>query len=1125
MRKLRKKAYKIAILILSIICVFSAVISLSFAYYTNNLTINGYANVKIELLFDKLEGQALTNYQSQFTGLTNADKSEWGHKGNPYVISQERHISNLSILQNIGYFYNNFIVNNYDSEGKLVGDSNYSDGYDVPYFVIATPEGSPVVIDASKRKIKPVGTHEYPFIGSLTGVTSTNSTVGYLVDGKTKKSTTSGIHGVKVQTPKSTLDYGFFGCVSYLGTEPISTGNETDAVSFDGYVSNISNILFSDVQVTAKTTIWEEIQDFFTSHLFYGNTGGVSQSKDPNETHHIGIVVGHAEYTKMSALSVYYSNNNIEAINLEDKGKKEDNSPFNYVSSTGYIGFMYNLNPEFNENGQIIVGSGIDSADISYGYQGGGGLASGILPGYIRAEQMYESYNYYAVEENGETNYVQQDGDLYLIKAVDKETKLPLATAVKNNTGTNYYFTDGVFTFAFSHGQSEENPKDTIEDIWKRDEDGNVEIDKIALSESGWKIGKDVEKGVYTQTLKLITSTEELDEAIEDNNAQFYIGCYEESNSTGTDLNDGERTGIVYFMNLTGVVNKEIPAYAREIIRTTTENQDSSVLGIRYKKPSDLTEDLGYTIKIQKNGSYYNFSQYNGNNKLGVGYSYTTKKIYCGAEGSFRENVLGFIPTTYTVYNDFSLSLDTENDNAWKFTNIKNNDESELLFGISTSGSTRKGKFGVDSWESSDNLTQAPICIYKVTQVINENISDWIYIPEQDDYVNLPANQYVFQPTPANGNDSYTDTQYEIKSLEDLGWKTHENEQLWAKDEDGNSVIKKMFNMKEPVDWKLALELGSLWGGSIGGNGSLVVAPVGTGAYQKQIYLPTGTLAFSINKLPKSGKATIKVIVKIPTSSISGSFLYNATGVNDNYLGIWEATERKTSGIRVAWFDVDNAYAKVEIPRSQKLLLSQTENNEPPPHSYDANGTRSDTQYLDVTYNGKQYTTMLQGGHYLLAYEFSVDKTGIFILGASSSVFQLVYCRVDGAASSGRDGTGGSILGNIDFVYDNGEQVLLVTDGGVEEDGSENADKYYYESYVLVHFANVDESGKKHVINEEVLVVRRWAGGDLDIKTNINLNIITGNSDCLTGIECNHILCSPINEVSDNITIDYTPKE
>ena len=77
---------------------------------------------------------------------------------------------------------------------------------------------------------------------------------------------------------------------------------------------------------------------------------------------------------------------------------------------------------------------------------------------------------------------------------------------------------------------------------------------------------------------------------------------------------------------------------------------------------------------------------------------------------------------------------------------------------------------------------------------------------------------------------------------------------------------------------------------------------------------------------------------------------------------------------------------------------------------------------------------------------------------------------------------------------------------------------------IRVKYNNVDNASNKHIINDEILVVRRWAGGDLEIKTNIKLNIVTGTADCPINNECDHIHCSPIKSISDNVEKSTTPK-
>ncbi|MBO7149506.1 MAG: hypothetical protein J6V71_01285 [Clostridia bacterium] len=1088
---MKRKTYKLLILILSFVCFLSVAAATSFAYFSSDLKINGYANVKIELLFERYDEEALNNYiaeNNMQNTLTSAD-SVWGHKGNPYLISETRHLYNLSVLQNVGYFYSNFISKNYEGE-TLVGNTNYSDGYDVPYFVIANPDGTPAVIDATTSILNPIGTDEYPFIGSITGVSDKNNPVSFVAGGEEKTTTTSAIHNVTVKTNKSSIDHGLFGIISFLGDESKKELDESTGLEvFDGFVSTISNVLFSDVQVVVgtTTTVWEQIIGW-ANHLFYGKTFNIADtSKDPCETNHLGIIAGHVEYAKMSALSVYYSSNEIIAMDLQDAGQKENGDPLNYATSTGFIGFMYNLNPVVNQDGSIIAGSGLDSADISYGYEGGGGLSSGVLPGYIRAEEMYDTYGYYAVQNNNETTYQKQTGDLYIIKAYDK-TGVPLATAVEDN----YYYTDGVFTFALSGGQNPnsatpETSLDSIESIWK-----NSYVDDIQLSSNGWGLEQETDPKIYQyKQLKQVDTIEK--------GANYYIGHIDEN-------------GTFRFMNL---LENGTTITAETSLGTLKQSADGSFFGLRYDSIDDRDIDEKYTITITEGTSKtnsnnekietYNFtSTYGSKYSLGITRSWFLIYLYgmtCSTIGS-NGNA------------DYDLTLTKNDDGSWLLGRLDTTNGEDRIQGIGLSNNTFS-----TSWYGGESST--PIYIYQDLGDVNDvEETPLSYVPLDSNAISLPANQYVFWPqVSTSGAETKTQTTYEIKALSEIGWKDNQGNPLWQVVDGKKPIINKMFDIKQTVDWDLALSLGD-WNFNIGqsNKGGTILAPVGSGAYQKEIYIPTGSIAFYINKVPIGG-AKIRVIVKVPQSDILRELgLDSDSAVEDHYIGIWQGKEKnQSSWLNYSYFDIDDAYQKVELPRSHPLVAEGVKE-----HFINANGASTQNEYLTVTYDGVTYTTMLQGGHYLLAYEFLVEETGTYILAATDVRMQLAYCSVDGVASSGRDGTGGSLLGDIDFVYDNdANKVLLVTDGGTGENGVEDPSQYYYESFVLVHFSNIDDNGKLHSINSEKLSIYRWAGGTGEVKTNIDINVVSG----YCSEECKHVLCSPIKSITDIITINQTKKE
>ncbi|MBS1399749.1 MAG: hypothetical protein HPZ86_03010 [Clostridia bacterium] len=1052
MKKL-KSAQRILLIGLCFLLFVVSIAVGSYAYFKTDLRVNGYANVKIELLFDMLDETARTEYQEGVESeekitLTESDKI-WGHKGNPYVISAPRHLQNLSTLQNIGYFKAKFLNSNYSADGTLTGDSNYSDGYNIPYFLVSDVKGKPVVIDASTETIKPVGDDKYPFVGSVKGVSGvqTDGTTIYAeMSIKEKKTSTSAIHGVKVEDNSGKLDFGFFGTIGYLGVEPEVTEDDGTEKTFEGQISTVSDLLFSDVQIVVKDSIWEKIVDLLTNHRFYSDLIASNPEKDPHENHHIGIVAGHVEYAQFKNISVYYSSDDIVAIDLLDLAKDTEGNAMNYSSATGIFGFLYNLNPKF-EGGSITVGSGLTNTDISYGFEGGGGQESGSMPGYIRADEMYNSYCYYLSADG--TTIEQQSGKVEIIKATSADGKQQLATAVTNSANqTMYYYTDGVFTFALSDGQDSSkvdyDKNDTLEDIWETDK-----VSDFTLS-ADWKIGQEGEETRYYKNLTRISDLSQISD-----DKTYYIGRIENN--------------VFYYMDLTtsvsGIATKIDSPQAKGDISVAIDNPEQPVLSYTDKAQRD--EDAKYAVKIIKNSSTNTCqisSANNGNLKLGIRkitFIVSGNHIYCGND------------TGSDIYYDFSLNTHTADNKAWSFSNET----------LSSNIRYSNNAFSVAIFSAG---TPEPIYIYQIDDDRDDvNTNPYSYVPtNQESAHHLPADQYVLYPqseSSASATKSATPT-YTLTSLSDLNWKNQNGQAIWT----GESKLTKMFNMKKAVDWSITANIFG-FGASIGSQGGIMLAPVGTGAYRKSVYIPTGSLAFYINKVPTNG-AKIRVIVKIPQSDQFGTLGFDSnTSGEDYYLGIWKGTVRNNSWIQLASFDKSRAYKKVEMPRSQPKLY----NNTIPEHDT-TNGSDSDNEYINVTYGNTTYKTYLQGGHYMLAYEFVVEETGVYILAASNSNMQLAYCSVDGIASAGRDGTGGSPWGSVDFVYDNNvDKILLVTDTdqrgeGVEEDCS----NYYYGSNCLLYFDNITDSKTTAYINDERITIRRWtktnSAGGTDAAGNVD---------------------------------------
>ena len=358
----------------------------------------------------------------------------------------------------------------------------------------------------------------------------------------------------------------------------------------------------------------------------------------------------------------------------------------------------------------------------------------------------------------------------------------------------------------------------------------------------------------------------------------------------------------------------------------------------------------------------------------------------------------------------------------------------------------------------------------------------------------LPADEYVLVPDTiygagnGAGPNQKNDTSYTLRRLEDFGWVDHEGFVLGQKtDPAGNDIpqghLGKMFDMRQSVDWSYQLGIGGIDLPNLSPGGTVLQVPVGDGLYQRVIGVPTGSLAFYVNQASPENPARIRAVVKVP--SFEGPPDETGTKIRDYYLGLWEGQEKSNSWLHFYSFNKNNAYLYAEMPLSQRLIPATQNDPKKPPT---VNEKLKAARMTQVSYNGTPYQTYLQGEHFLMACEFTVPKEGVYILATASSdirndqsfeesPLQIVYCAADGIASSGRDGTGGSPLGNIDYVYHNPDtnQIIPVTAGpkNKEPENGENIKKMYYRSNLMVYFDNLPRTGTPPAVNQELTKIYR----------------------------------------------------
>lgn|GEM_PF-5350957 len=351
--------------------------------------------------------------------------AEWGSAANPYLINEARHLQNLSVLQEIGYFDELYLSKNTSSD--------YSH---IPYFLVCNSDGTPTSVGGVQ--LVPIGSDDYPFVGYVGGAIQSGSVT---VNGKTCD--TSVINNVTVRTTDDVTDVGLFGTIGYLGTE----GSEE--TSFSGAVSTVRDLVLSDIKVqVSRGSFTQRVAD----HLF-SDRNNESSDAVPHEDHHIGILAGHVEYATLANISVYYSSDDINALSVSHSGA-------NYMSVTGIIGFQYNMNPEMVVNGNgtavsgvsIVAGSG-DTLTIPIPVQTGVGTGED-WGGSINMENMYTRLlNIYNTKVSNVTYGPTTKTVNITADGIVTTTTSGTATASHASQGTNYTYrnyTDDYGSYTFS---------------------------------------------------------------------------------------------------------------------------------------------------------------------------------------------------------------------------------------------------------------------------------------------------------------------------------------------------------------------------------------------------------------------------------------------------------------------------------------------------------------------------------------------------------------------------------------------------------------------------------------------------------------------------------------------------
>ena len=1040
-------------------------ISPSFAYFRTQFDKNGYHNMIIELIFDRLDETGMAAYAEKYQeayGSTFSPNAEatWGSRDNPYVISQKYHIQNLSVLQNTGFFEKRV-----DESGKTVQ----------AYFLVCNPDGTPVVIDCGGMTISPVGNHKRPFTGVISGAPSTTGESSY----KNYGTTVSGIANLTVEATLNDPDIGFFGRLGYYGektTEP--NGYGVDVSSVKGYAAYVDDLLFADITIKSTKSLSQMLADWWaalTGHLHYADAW--------KETHHVGIVAGHAEFATLKDVSVYYSSDSVAAFNLVSN---EEGSNTNYYSSTGLIGLLDCVNPTINSDGVLDGSDAIsDSILMGDGSSGGGGDESGTMTGYFLAKNLYDRHEDYLSEKKLTTKDKYNVSEMKEI--VDGKEKSLFKTVTMQEEGIEilgqgigtvyknyFYFQDTVFTFAMSmslkadkNGNTTEEPNENMSDyiqkIWKLDEN----TPSIPATSTYNDLQYGPAPGAKVQIAYYLKAETSLTEG------GYYILTYLDKGANQNSTADD----VLYILDLSNP-NSDTFAYvvgAGEIYGDPTYNEkgyiDSLYLlssspkyyeySFIYNKKSGypIQNPEGYSFGISATpGNFTSATTVLDNSSTSSGgilgwetafeYDWDFKpassdKDECRVSVTGVQSFGGFLSDKGYGWSKLQFSEGKINFYTKMTTNESTKDDP---IPFNDDGSNYFTVFEVNLNTYEDNNENGNINNTKSTE--NIQLTPMNITPGNELY-NFDPSKYVLQFVDGKENDS-SDDSYKLLPIRSLKLNNGQGSLLT----DINHIAK----LYRTHNQNYQLDIGFIKHNS----GGVLSTTIGT--TDDEIYaIPTGMIAFEINEASEEKPSYINIIVAVnPEQTMIGT------------IGLWELQKSAWSEFDISEPDdsfelpisktaKDSSDSKYIIKVSERVVESESE------------GKKTYTTVTDSQGNNEISYVYIGGETVLVYHTFKVTSKGVYMIGSKAGPLSVAYFSVTGAAGVGDDGMSGSPLGNIDFVYDYDGKIITTDKYYTGETPLADLEDYnnYYPSYLFVGMLPKDNK-----IQYEVVNIRRYIKND-----------------------------------------------
>lgn len=1061
--------------------IWSVMVSPSFAYFRASVDESGSHNMMIELIFDRLNQKGFDAYAKKYQAVYGSDfepneKAEWGTRENPYVISQKYHVQNLSVLQKVGFFEKRV-----DGEGKPIQ----------AYFLVCNADGTPVVIDCEGMKISPIGTHENVFTGVINGAPASGEAI-YREYG----SSISGFANLTVVSTLDEPDIGFFGRLGYYGEKEVKEGDfDNDEITVTGgYSATVQDLLLADLTVQSRRSVKEILSDWWAGFSEHAN-----HADEREETHHVGIIAGHAEFATLKNVSVYYS----EDVAAFDLISNEEGSRTNYYSATGLIGLLDCVNPVLRDDGVLDGSNAIsDSILVGNGSGGGGGDESGTMTGYFLAKNLYDRHEAYLRANRLTTK------DKYSVtemKDTDGKSLFETVTMAERDTiGWNnweyrnyFYFQDTVFTFAMSMSvasnedgvateTADERHTDYIQTIWKLEE----ETPSISATSSfdNLQYGPDPNaKAQVSYYLEAVTSLEE---------DGYYVLAYQDRGTSSEPDDD-----VLYILNLndTNGASGYVRIVPKEEMYGNTVYDDD---GNGYIKSMNLIGVFptyyDYSFQYDKSGGY-SIKMPDSDYKFGVTASgdgdYQSPTTVISSSNTASGNITG----SQTAF-DYGWNFNARSGDSYRFSVTKSHrfgstiviynnyaygwsrlqfSEGKLSFYSEMSDSSSKQneaiplednnyftvfKVNTNTYDAEGNITNE-------SATENRQLTPKNILPESELYSFDPS-KYVLQYVGKSSEGGYSLGNYRLVPIRSLKLNNGRGELL--------SEINHVAKLYKTHNQNYQLTIGNLFSGNFGNlvsnlidtnSGGVLNTTIGTS--NSEVYsIPTGMTAFEINKASEEDPSYINIIVAVnPEQETTGT------------VGLW-AMNKQT------WqqsFDLSDPTYSFDLPISKtakgssdlKYAIKVTERVV----ETESEGKRLFNVVTDEQGN-KEVSYMYLGGETVLVYySFSVTSTGVYMLGSKAGPLSVAYFSVTGAAGQGNDGMSGSPLGNVDFVYDftcdDGKKYIITTDKHYGEDAplfdDEEYDKYYYPSYLLIGMLpEKDQSGSIVKIQNEVIKIRRY---------------------------------------------------